>query len=110
LMLLDVSMARPVQGPTRQQHQVTYVSLPCGPVVLAGRHTSRPSSSGLTQTWLQFGPGMGRAGHVGPVASHGWGGRWRRAGPVGRVRMHADTMRRPARDALRENTFSLVFY
>jgi hypothetical protein len=43
---------------------------------------------------------MGQAGRVGPNASHRWGVRNRRTGPVGPVRMRADAMRLPAGDAL----------
>jgi hypothetical protein len=60
----------------------------------------RPSSSGPTQTWPKFGPGMGRARRVGPVVSHSCGGCWQRADPVRRVRMSADAIRRPAGNAL----------
>jgi hypothetical protein len=50
---------------------------------------------------------MRRAGRVGPVALPHWGGRTRRAGPVGPVRTRADQMRRPAGDALRPRLFGL---
>jgi hypothetical protein len=52
------------------------------------------------QTWPKFGPGMGHTGHVGPVASHSWGGRWRRVSPVGPIQTRADAMHRSAEDAL----------
>jgi hypothetical protein len=65
----------------------------------------RPPASTPTQTWPKFMPGIGRVGRVGPDASYHWGGRRRRAGPFRSVRMGANSMRQPAGDALRTQTF-----
>jgi hypothetical protein len=47
----------------------TNVSISCGPMVFVGGRACYPAASGPTQTYRKFGPGMGRAGRVGPDAS-----------------------------------------
>jgi hypothetical protein len=51
---------------------------------------------------------MGRAGRVGPDASRRWGGRRRRAGPVGPVRTGAGLMHRPTGDAFNKTLVVLI--
>jgi hypothetical protein len=94
----------PLRGQCRrQQNLVTSDWLACGPAAHIGGHARRLPLSGPTQTWPKFEPGMGQAGCVGSVALPHWRGRNPHAGPVRSIQTHAEQMRRPARDALRDN-------
>jgi hypothetical protein len=90
----------------RRTQQLTSIaiaieSLPREAYTHAGGHGRTARLSAPMHRWPKFGGPMRRARRVGLDASHRRSVRNRRAGPIGRVRTHADTMRRPAGDALR---------
>jgi hypothetical protein len=68
---IGLALSSPAQS--RPTSALPSVSLPCGPVVLAGGHTRRPFSSGPIQNWSKFGSEMGhtyrtrRSSYIAPL-------------------------------------------